>query len=297
MEIRVLKYFLTVVREENISRAAELLHVTQPTLSRQISQLEEEIGTQLFIRGKHLLLTEAGILLRRRAEEVVELIEKIENEFEEQREVCGTVSIGSGGLISSWQLPGIMESFKQQYPNVQYELYTNNADYIKERLDRGLLDFGLLLEPIDVSKYDFIRMKKKEKWGVLMPAGCPLAAREFITKENIRELPLATTNRYPLQREIENWFGGVPGELHIYVTYNLINNVVMLVSSGLAYALTIEGAVNMLDPALLTFRPLEPELSMTSVLAWKKSQPMSRAAAEFLEYFKKYTSEACNDIK
>lgn len=297
MDIRILRYFLTVVREENISRAAEMLHVTQPTLSRQMSQLEEEIGTRLFIRGKHLSLTDAGILLRRRAEEVVELIDKIEHEFEEQTEISGVISIGSGGLIASWMLPEIMDSFKQGVPHVQYELYTNSADYIKEQLDRGLLDFGLLLEPIDVSKYDFIRMEKKEKWGVLMPAGCSLATKDYVMKEDIKNLPLVTTNRHSLQREIENWFDTASNELNIYATYNLINNVAMLVSCGVAYALTIEGAVNLLDPALFAFRPLEPELLMTSVLVWKKSQPMSRAVQSFLEHFKKYTYGAYNSIK
>lgn len=286
MDIRMLQYFLAVVREENISRAAELLHVTQPTLSRQMSQLEEELGTQLFIRGKHLTLTDSGILLRRRAEEVVELMIKIESDFEQQTDLSGVISIGSGDLIAYWRLPEIMNSFKQRYPHIQYELYTNNADYIREQLDRGLLDFGLLLEPIDVSKYDYIRMQRKERWGVLMPASCPLADKKTILSEDIRSFPLVTTNRHSLQREIENWFGVAANELNIYGTYNLINNVAMIVRSGFAYALTIEGAVNLLDPAMFVFRPLEPELSMTSVLAWKKSQPMSRTTAGFLEYFK-----------
>ena len=163
MEIRALQYFLAVVREENITRAAEVLHITQPALSRQMAQLEEEIGVQLFVRGKHLQLTDAGVMLRRRAEEVVTLMNKIESEFEEQADIEGVISIGSGGLLTMRFLGLAMDSFRKKYPKVQYQLYTNSAEYVKERLEQGLLDFGFLLEPIDVTKFDYIRMKEKER--------------------------------------------------------------------------------------------------------------------------------------
>ena len=185
MELRVLQYFLTVVREENISRAADVLHVTQPTLSRQISQLEEELGKQLFVRGKHLTLTDAGIMLRRRAEEVVQLMGKIDEEFREQEEVTGIISIGSGGQFSAAALPEIMEGFRKKYPKVQYEFYTNSANHIKEQLDRGLLDFGLLLEPIDIGKYDYLRMPEVERWGIFMRKDDPLAQKESITRDDL----------------------------------------------------------------------------------------------------------------
>lgn len=286
MELRVLRYFLTVVREENISRAADILHVTQPTLSRQLAQLEEELGVQLFIRGRHLSLTDAGVMLRRRAEEVVALMDKIENEFEEQNEVGGIISIGSGGLGASQILPAVMESFRKKYPKVQYQFYTNSADFVKERLEQGLLDFGLLLEPIDITKFDYIRMKEKEKWGLLLRADHPLAAKEHITKEDLQSEPLITTNRISLQKELESWMDGSISDLDIFATYNIITNVAMLVNSGAASALTIEGAVNLFEGSKLTFRPLFPELSMTSVLAWKKFQPNFGAAGKFLEHFR-----------
>lgn len=286
MDIRVLRYFLAVVREENISKAAEALHVTQPTLSRQMAQLEEELGVQLFVRGKRLTLTDAGVMLRRRAEEVSQLMEKLEGEFQEWDNVAGTISIGSGGLYSATLLPAILEDFRRKYPRVQYEFYTNSADNIKERLDRGLLDFGLLLEPIDIGKYDYIRMKEKERWGVLMRAADPLAKKAYVTAEDIRPLPLITTNRLSLQKEITNWLGVGLDQLNIFATYNIITNVAMLVDSGTAYALTIEGAVSLFEGTRMTFRPLYPELSMTSVLAWKKFNPVFGAAGKFLEYFK-----------
>jgi len=286
MELRVLQYFLTVVQEENISRAADVLHITQPTLSRQISQLEEELGAQLFIRGKHLELTDAGVMLRHRAEEVVSLIGKIENEFENQDEIAGIISIGSGGLNASQMLPAVMAGFRKKYPKIQFQLYTNSAEYIKERLEQGLLDFGLLLEPIDIAKFDYIRMKKKERWGLLLRKGHPLAKKEYITRDDLIGEPLITTNRRSVQRELENWCDCDMSELDIFATYNIITNVAMMVDCGVASALTIEGAVSLFGGERMVFRPLYPELSMTSVLAWKKYQPNCGAVGKFLEHLK-----------
>lgn len=286
MELRVLQYFLAVVREENISRAAESLHVTQPTLSRQMAQLEEELGTPLFIRGKHLTLTDAGVMLRRRAEEVVSLINKIESEFEEQNEVGGIISIGSGGLSAVEFLLPAMQSFREKYPRVQFQFYTNSAEYVKERLDQGLLDFGLLLEPIDITKYDYLRMPAKEKWGLLLRSDSPLAEKEYITKADLQSIPLITTDRRSLQNELEHWLGKPFSELDIFATYNIITNVALLVNSEAASALTIEGAVNLFGSDKFVFKPLFPELSMTSVLAWKKFQPSFGASGKFLEYLK-----------
>lgn len=286
MELRVLQYFLAVVREENISRAAEVLHVTQPTLSRQMSQLEEELGVQLFIRGRHLALTDAGVMLRRRAEEVTALMDKIESEFEEQSEVGGVITIGSGGLLALQSLTPVMESFRQKYPKVQYQLYTNSAEYVKERLDQGLLDFGFLLEPIDVTKFDYIRMPEKERWGLLMQVDHPLAKKDYISREDLFSIPLITSDRLSIQKELENWLGDDFSKLDIFATYNIITNVVMLVNKGVASALTIEGAVNLFESHRVVFKPLYPELAMTSVLAWKKFQPNFGTAGKFLDYFK-----------
>ena len=286
MEIRVLKYFLAVVREENISRAAEILHLTQPTLSRQMAQLEEELGVQLFMRGRHLKLTDAGVMLRRRAEEVVSLVDKIESEFEQQSDMAGVISIGSGGLSASHNLPEIMQSFRDRYPKVQFQFYTNSAEYVKERLEQGLLDFGLLLEPVDISKFDYIRLPQRENWGLLVKNDSALAEKKYITKDDLLSVPIITTDRLPLQKEMENWLGRPLSELDIFATYNIITNVAMLVNNGVASALTIEGAVNLFSGDKLVFKPLYPELSMTTVLAWKKFQPDFGAAGRFLEHFK-----------
>lgn len=286
MELRVLQYFLAVVREENISRAADVLHITQPSLSRQMTQLEEELGTQLFLRGKHLQLTDAGVMLRRRAEEVVALMEKIEQEFEERSDIGGIISIGSGGLMALQSLSPIMESFRQKYPKVQYHIYTNNAEHVKERLEQGSLDFGILLEPIDIAKFDYIRMQCKERWGLLMRADHPFAEKNYIERDDLSAIPLITSDRLSIQKELDSWLGSEISSLNIFSTYNIITSVAMLVNNGVACALTIEGAVNLFEGSRMVFRPLYPELSMTSVLAWKKFQPNFGAAGKFLDYYK-----------
>lgn len=284
MELRVLQYFLTVVREENISRAAEVLHVTQPTLSRQMKELEEELHTTLFIRGKRLTLTDSGVMLRRRAEEVVMLMQKIDSEFQQQEEISGVISVGSGGLMAAKLLPELIAHFRERYPFVSFEIITGNADHIKERLEHGLLDFGFLLEPVDIEKFDYIRLPTKEIWGVLLPANHPLANETAITRKQLKTLPLVSTSRNALKSEIEEWLRYPVTELDIVATHNLINNVAPLAEHGIAGVLTIEGAIDLYDPARFAFRPLTPELSMTSVLAWKKLSPYSGAAGKFLEY-------------
>ena len=288
MEIRTLEYFLAVAQEENISRAAEVLHVTQPTLSRQMTQLEEELGVPLFVRGKgkRLSLTDAGVVLQHRAEEVVMLKDKIESEFRSPEEVGGVISIGSGMLSASRVLPAVMDGFRKKYPKVQYKLYTNSAEYIKEQLEQGTLDMGMLLEPIDVTKFDYIRMNEKEKYGLLLRSGHPLAQKEYITKEDLFGEPLITTGRRSIQKELETWLGAPLSELNIFATYNLVANVAILVDCGVASALTLEGSINLFGSDRMVFRPLYPELSLTSVLAWKKFQPNFGAAGRFIEYLK-----------
>ena len=182
MEIRVLRYFLAVVREQNISRAAESLHLTQPTLSRQIADLEAELGQPLFERGRRLALTEAGVMLRHRAEEAVALVDRIEADFRHAEDVGGTLAIGSGVYAAGSEVIRTLEEFSLRYPKVQYEIYTNSADTLRERLDAGLLDFALLQEPIDVAHYDYFRLPTKESWGVLTRAGSELAKKKKIRR-------------------------------------------------------------------------------------------------------------------
>ena len=288
MEVRVLRYFLTVVREESITKAAEVLHITQPTLSRQLAQLEEEVGVKLFNRGtRKISLTSEGILLRRRAEEIVELIDKTEKELIEQEELIdGEGSLGCGELASVGILPGLFESFSKKYPLVKYDLYTANADHIKERMDKGLTDIGLLLEPVDIEKYDYIRLPIKERWVVLMRPDDPLATERYVKAKDLAKLPIIIARRPSVQNELANWFGDIFPHLRILFRSNMSTNAAVMVQNGLGYALVVEGSLPFLDQSQICCRPLYPELNATSVLAWKRQQPFSLATAKFIEHAK-----------
>ena len=288
MELRVLRYFLTVVREENITKASEVLHITQPTLSRQLSQMEEEMGVKLFHRGtRKISLTNEGILLRRRAEEILQLVEKTEQELAEQEErVEGKVSIGCGEIASVQLLPELFRSFREKYPRVSFDIFTATADLVKEQMDGGLLDLGLLLEPVDVEKYDFIRFAMKENWVVLMRPDDPLAEKACITAEDLASAPLILPRRMRVQSELASWFGDYYEKLDVVFTSNLNTNGAIMVESGLAYSIVVEGAVYLCDQSKITYRPLKPSLTATSVLAWKRGMPFSLAAAKFIAFAK-----------
>ena len=288
MEIRVLRYFLAVVREEGINRAAEVLHITQPTLSRQLSQLEEEVGVKLFHRGaKKITLTNEGILLRRRAEEILSLVDRTERELIEQDEfVEGRIVIGCGELAAVQVLPEIIESFRERYPLVTYDIFTGNADLIKEQMEKGLIDIGVLLEPIDMEKFDFIRLTGKERWVVLMRPDNPLAEKAAVSAKDLEGLSLILPRRTNVQNELSNWFGDSLKNTQILFTSNLSTNGAIMVEEGLACSLVIEGSVPFLDKEKIAYRPLSPELTANSVLAWKKQQPFSLAATKFIEHMK-----------
>ena len=245
MEIRVLKYFLTVVREEGINRAAEVLHITQPTLSRQLSGLEEEIGVKLFERGaRKITLTREGMLLRRRAEEILSLVQKTEEELTEQEElVDGKIVIGSGELAAVWILPDLIGAFSEKYPLVTFDLFTANADLVKEQMEKGLVDVGILLEPIDMEKFDFIRLHQKERWVVLMRPGDPLAEKKAVSAKDLEGRPLSLPRRTNVQNELDSWFGDSFSKLRVLFTNNFTTNAAVMVQSGLTYAMAVEGSL------------------------------------------------------
>lgn len=288
-----MRYFLTVVREEGITKAAEALHITQPTLSRQLQQLEEEIGVTLFVRGtRKITLTHEGILLRRRAEEIIELIDKTEKELVQQTEVIeGTISIGCGDLKAVQIVAKIIEAFVALYPKVDFELYTATADHIKERIDRGLTDIGLLLEPVDLSRYEFVRIPQKERWVALLPAHSPLKEKSIITPEDLVDKPLILPYRLNMQSELANWFGDLFSQLQVAFKSNLTSNAAIMVQQGLACALVIEGSTRFWDPRVITCRPLFPELHATTAIAWKREQPFTLATTKFIEFAKVYLQQ------
>lgn len=288
MEIRVLRYFLAIVREESITKAAELLHITQPTLSRQIAQMEEDMGVKLFDRGtRKIVLTNEGLLLRRRAEEILELVDKTERELAEQDEkVEGTVSIGCGDLAAVQMMPELIKKFRERYPAINFDLYTATADHIKDRMDWGLTDIGLLLEPINMEKYDYIRLNREEQWVAVIPPDSPLAKLEYITPEDLRGMPLILPRRLNVQSELARWFGDEFEKLNVVFTSNLPSNSSIMVHHGLACSLIIQGSISFWDKEKIVYRPLSPRLTATSVLAWKRKQPFGLAAEKFIKYMK-----------
>lgn len=290
MEIRVLRYFLTVVREGGINRAAEALHITQPTLSRQLSQLEEEVGVKLFHRGaRRITLTNEGILLRRRAEEILSLVDRTEQELIEQEELVeGRIVIGCGELAAVQVLSEMIASFHEKYPLVSYDIFTANADLVKEQMEKGLIDMGVLLEPIDMEKFEFIRLTGKERWGVLMRSDDPLAKKEVVGAKDLENLPLILPRRTNVQNELSNWLGDSFQSAKVLFTSNLSTNGAIMVEKGLAYSIIIEGSVPFLDKEKIAYRPLYPELTANSVLAWKKQQPFGLAVRKFIESAKHF---------
>lgn len=236
MDLRVLKYFLVVAREENITKAAELLHVSQPAISRQIAQLEEELGIQAFKRSNHhITLTEDGMLLKRRAQEMIDLAEKTRQDFAQKKEeIAGEIAIGSGELFSVCALGKMLADFQALHPKVRYNLFSGNADHIKERIESGTLDLGLLSLPVDVAKYDFLRFPMREEWGALVRQDDPLAQKPFAQPEDLQNTPILLAERAPVQHELANWFGALYDRLNVVVTFNLLYNAAMLVRNGMA---------------------------------------------------------------
>ena len=289
MEIRVLKYFLLVAREENITKAANLLHLTQPTLSRQLMQLEEELGVQLFRRSKHrIILTEEGMLLRRRAEEIVALADKTRDDLQRRGEqLSGTVAVGSGELRSSRFLTQLLTAFQRENPLVSFSIYSGNSDNIKERIERGLLDIGLLQEPVDIAKYSFVRTPEREQWGVLVREDSELASRKSVSPADLAAVPLILPEREIVQNELLNWFGPYAEGLRVTATGNLLYNLASLVRAGGSSVLTLA-----LDCSYegLRFLPLSPALESNTVLVWKKAQTFSAAAAALIQFSEKYIS-------
>ena len=284
MELRVLKYFLIVAREENITKAAELLHVSQPAISRQLAQLEEELGIKAFTRSNHhIVLTEEGMLLKRRAQEIVDLAEKTQLDFQRKtEELAGEIAIGSGELRSFSNLAVLLTDFHVLHPRVSYALFSGNADSIKERIENGTLDIGLLSLPVDLSRYDFIRLSVHEEFGLLVREDSPLAQKKSIEPEDLIGIPLMVPERALVRREVDNWLGAQKESLNVVLTYNLLYNATTLVRSGLGAAVCLR-----MDCQYdgLTFVPIAASgMENGSVLVYKKHQAQSPAVSALIAY-------------
>lgn len=288
MELRVLRYFLTVAREGSITGAADFLHVTQPTLSRQLKDLEQELGKKLFIRSSHsIVLTEEGMHLRKRAEEIIEMVDKLETEFHSMEEtISGDVYIGGGETDAMKQIARVVKKLQLNYPNIRYHLYSGNEDDVTERLDKGLLDFGILIQPADISKYNYINIPAKDVWGVVMRKDSPLARKNTIQATDLLNVPLICSRQVMKQtfskNEFADWFGEDFDKLNVVSTYNLAYNAGIMVEEGIGYAIVLDKIVNTSSDRNLCFRPLDPKLESGLNLVWKKHQVFSSAANMFL---------------
>mgnify|MGYP002575075844 FL=1 len=287
MELRVLKYFLAIAREENFTKAAQQLHVTQPTLSRQIAQLEEELGATLFVRSNHnIILTEDGMILKRRAQEILSLADKIKRDFlHKDKDLEGIILIGSGEFLSTRCLTDCIAEFRKKHPLVRYEFYSGNAGNIRDHIERGLLDMGLMSEPIDIRKYEFISMPVKEEWGAFVREDSPLIDKEFVSPQDLVGIPLILPLSDFAESNIGKWFGEYASQVESIAKGNLLYNEAMMAQSNIGAVIGIKLNCNYDG---LRFIPLKPALKIDTALAWKKEQIFSAATAAFIDFAKQY---------
>lgn len=287
MELRVLTYFLTVAREKTISKAAEVLHLSQPTLSKQLKELEEELGVTLFLRGNRFItLTEDGIYLMNRGKEILSLVESTTTNLSKNEVISGQIAIGGGETQAFDFLGRILHELRDNYPEISIHLYSGNADDVLEKIDKGLLDFGLVIDPVEKQKYEYIRLPLIDSWGILVNTSHPLAYQKAVQPKDIQHIPLLISNQTFVDNQLSEWFGGNLDHLNIVGTYNLLYNASLLVKEGVASVLCIDGIVNTANTSLM-FIPFSPPLTANINIVWKKDQIFSSAAKEFLRLLKR----------
>lgn len=288
MELRTLRYFYTIAEEENITKAADVLHITQPTLSRQLKHLEDELGTELFRRERQrLVLTEAGTFLKDRAAEILALSQQTSLEFENRKKqlFSGHITIGCVEADNSDTLAMMLEDFVADYPQVTFEIFSGTSDIIMERLDKGLLDVAILLEPVNTTKYKTVTLPRTEKWGLLVSSDSFLARQSEITPQEMMGVPLMMSGRPDVQHLMADWAGVPVNELNVVGNFNLTFNVIPLVAHQVAAALMIEGSISGRQPDDVKFLPLSPTIQTNCVLVWRRERIVSPVVNEFIHYF------------
>ena len=285
MELRVLEYFLAIAREQNISAAAEFLHLSQPTLSRQIKHLQESLGNQLFIRGnRKITLTEEGMILRKRAQEILDLVKRCEDEITLSDDISeGDIYIGAGETEAIRLLAQAVYQLQTDYPKIRFHIASGDTTDVLERLDKGLYDFGVLLSNVDTSKYEYLEIPYKDTYGVLMRKDSPLSSKEFIEPKDLEGLPLIINRNIHDGDLLTSWMKKSRNEMNIVATYNLIFNASIMVEEGLGYALGLDKIINVSGHSNLCFIPLSPSLKISMYLIWKKYQKLSRPSEKFLD--------------
>ncbi len=296
MEIRILRFFLEIAREENMTRAAEALHISQPSLSKEMKALEEELGQKLFRRSRSgLKLTDAGMLLRRRTEDILDMVDKTAAEFGALDEINGgDIYIGCAESEQIRHLARVVNSFKKRYPLLRYHLSSGNTEQVAEKLDKGLLDFAFIAESPDLSKYNYIEIPGADVWGVVMRRDCPLARKRFIRPEDLCGLPIICSAQ-AMRVDIPRWCGEQSDMLDFSGTVNLSYNGSIFVKEGLGCMLTFKGLVSTEGSSELCFRPLEPQLETKMFIIWKKYQIFTPIAELLVKDLKNYFSELGNE--
>ncbi len=291
MELRVLQYFLAIAREQSIVKAAKSLHLSQPTLSTQIKAMEKELGKQLLIRGtkgsRKVTLTEEGMILRKRAEEILNLVQKAQREISlSDKVIVGDVHIGTGETDAVRIIAKAARELYKTYPGIHYHISSGNAQFVIEQLDKGLIDFGIIFGPIDQTKYNFIEMPFKDTWGVLMLQDSPLAAKAAISPEDLWNKPLIISQQANAQGGLAAWMKKELSELEIVATYNLLFNASLMVEEGLGYAIGLDKIIHTSGNSNLCFRPLTPKKEAGMSIIWKKYQVFSKASEKFMQKMK-----------
>lgn len=293
MDTRVIKYFLTVAQTNNITHAAQQLHITQPTLSRQMIDLEKELGVTLFDRKqRRMALTSEGVLFQQRASTILSLLDQTKQELQNTaEELTGVLNIGCVVSRVSKFVMQIVSSFQKKYPNVSFNLYDGNGDLLRQRLDSGLEDFAVLIEPVEAAKYNFIELPVHEQWGLIVKSANPLAKKQAITKSDLYKIPLIATTRNIVRDEISNVLKLDQTKLNIMATNNLPSNAYELLKAGNYYMLGIEGIVNSFHDPELTFIPFSPHKETGHVLAWRKNTVVTPVMEKFLQEFADLTEK------
>lgn len=291
MELIQMKYFLAVAREESISKAADFLYITQPSLTRQIQNMEKEVGQPLFVRGKKMRLTEAGQLLRRRAEEILALYEKTERELlHPQENVGGDVYLGGGETRAMHILLRAAQKMRTQYPDIRLHIHSGDIADVCEHVDKGLLDFGLVIEPADLTKYESLRLPFTERWGLILSKRHPLAEKKEIAPEDLRGVRLIQSRHSLPKSNVTEWYKSVAQDIEIVATYNLVYNAALMAEAEIGCVLCIDGLINTTGESKVCFRPLSPPVTAHVDVIWKKYQIFSRAAQIFLQFLREELS-------
>ena len=293
MELRVLQYFLAVTREQSISGAAESLHLSQPTLSRQLKDMEDELGKQLLIRGnRRVTLTEEGMILRKRAEEILELVKKAEDEISQTDDIiAGDITVGAGETDGIRFLTRAAQELQKEYPLVHFHIVSGDGITVTEDLDKGLIDFGLIFGKADESKYEYISVPYRDTWGVMMRRDSPLAKNKSITAKDLEGLPLIVSRQALHKSELREFFSGNMDKINVTATYNLLFNGSLMVDEGMGYAVCFDKIINVSGNSNLCFRPLEPKITAKMYVVWKRYQVLTKAAELFLQKLREAASE------